>query len=315
MQLDLKVYLKRYSEMDKLFHDFLAIEERFIPLRDGRRWLTADDVTWLLDRDPFGKYWPTPHPKHLEQLSRKRLHFDLRSQDKRDVVKNLLGVVLDVGVASIILRFVNPYFFGVFSPPVHSVLLVDRMSTLDLYLAYCEELSEYKSHFNLSRVAEAEMALTALYEIMKGEYGKKESEAAQKAFKGDLWVQRRRAANVVRPFLRDFGQLQLARILLDDAASRLAGMIAAAEFERLLGLASREFRGQELTFESGAISELIDWLWRQRRISVSEKRSLQTVKNIRNAAVHGLGRQPAGKEVSWMIDEIERICSPWERGP
>jgi hypothetical protein len=48
---------------------------------------------------------------------------------------------------------------------------------------------------------------------------------------------------------------------------------------------------------------------------MNEKRSLQIVKNIRNAAVHGLDPQPTGKEVSWMIDEIERICSPWELGP
>ena len=42
---------------------------------------------------------------------------------------------------------------------------------------------------------------------------------------------------------------------------------------------------------------------------------LEIVKRIRNAAVHGLDPQPTGREVSWMIDEIGRICSPWELGP
>jgi hypothetical protein len=321
MGLDLKVYLDRYQEMfkrdDGLPYDIPSIEKRFAPLRDERNWLTPAYVEWILHRDnaPFGNYWPTPHPKHLDQLSTKRLSLDLRSQGKKEVVGKLLGVVHDIGVTSIILRFVHPDCFGVFSSPVHAVLLVNRMSTLDLYLAYCEELSEYKSHFGLLSVAQVEMAITAVYEIMKGKYGKKESEAAQKSFRADLWVQRRRAGNVVRPFLRDFGKLPLAKILLHEDA-RLAGIVAGVEFERLLGLASMRFRGQKLTFESGAIADLLKWLTREERISWNEKRSPEKVKRIRNSAVHGLDPQPTSKEeVEWMIDEIEKICSPWKLGP
>ena len=83
------------------------------------------------------------------------------------MVRAVLGIVHDIGVTSIILRFVYPEWFGVFSSPVHALLLVNRMSTLGLYLAYCDELIEYKKKFDLSSAAEAEMALTGLYEIMK----------------------------------------------------------------------------------------------------------------------------------------------------
>jgi hypothetical protein len=314
MELDLKACLRRYHE--RFHYDIPVIEKRFDDHREGRKWLTPDDVTWLLHRDnaPFGNYWPEPSKERLDQLSRKRLYLDLpsRSQkDKKDLVRKLLETVLDLGVTSIILRFVHPHCFGVFSPPVHAVLLVYRMPTLDLYLAYCEELSEYKLHFNLSSVAEAEMAITGLYEILKGEYGQKETEAAQRSFKEDVWVQRRRAANVVRPFLTEFGKLQLARILL-DLDSKLAGMIAGAEYEKLLGDRSSKLRGRKLTSAKGACKEFLDWLECKKDISASERLELDEVWNTRCAAVHEFGTPPSATAVERMIDSIEKICSGWE---
>lgn len=170
MGLDLRAYLRRYHE--RFRYDVTTIEKRFGGYREGCKWLTPEDVTWLLhgDNAPFGNYWPEPSEKILDRLSRKRLRLDLRSQDKQgkeDLVRAVLGIVHDIGVTSIILRFVYPEWFGVFSSPVHALLLVNRMSTLGLYLAYCDELIEYKKKFDLSSAAEAEMALTGLYEIMK----------------------------------------------------------------------------------------------------------------------------------------------------
>jgi len=54
----------------------------------------------------------------------------------------------------------------------------------------------------------------------------------------DIWIQRRRAAQVIRPFLRRYGRLQLAHILLEEDPA-IAGKIAAEEYERLLNIASR----------------------------------------------------------------------------
>lgn len=313
MGLDLKFYLKRYYEkMGYPSEAFSAIEKRFVPVREGRKRLTPDDVTLLLHRDnaPFGNYWPEPNKKILDQLARKRIPLDC-SQGEKDLVTGLLGIVHDIGVTSIILRFVHPDRFGVFSSPVHAVLLVNRMSTLDLYLAYCDELIAYKEKFNLSSVAEVEMAITGLYEIMKGEYGREKSEAAQRAFKEDLWVQRRRAENVVRPFLTDFGQLQLARILLGQD-KKLAGMIAGAEYERLLGVRSKNLRGRKLTSAKGACAEFLGWLEDNKEISAFQRRELDQVWNTRCVAVHEFESPPSAAAVERMIDSIEKICSGWE---
>ena len=311
MGLDLKAYLKRFHEMGERRYDFSAIEKRFAHLREGKKWLTADDVLWVLhpDNAPFGNYWPVPSKKHLDQLSKKRLRLGWHSQSKKDMVERLLSVLHNIGVTSIILRCTHPDCFGVFSTPVLNVLQLSRNSTVEIYLAYCDELSEWKSHFHLSSVAEAEMAITALEKIIK--YGEKESEAAQKNLQEDLWVQRRRAANVVRPFLRDFGSLQLARILLDEHP-RLAGMIAGAEYERLLGVASLRFLERELSSEDGANAVLLGELQFRGKISKGERVKLNEVWVIRNKAVHGRELPPPATAVNRMIDSIEKICGSWE---
>jgi hypothetical protein len=65
MGLDLKAYLKRFHEMGERRYVFSAIEKRSAPLRERRKWLTPDDVSWVLHTDnaPFGKYWPMPSKK------------------------------------------------------------------------------------------------------------------------------------------------------------------------------------------------------------------------------------------------------------
>jgi len=311
MGLDLRAYLKRFHETGERRYDFSAIEKRFAPLREGKKWLNADDVLWVLhpDNAPFGAYWPVPSKKHLDQLSKKRLRLSLDSQTKEDVVRRLLGVLHNTGVTSIILRCTYPDCFGVFSTPVLNVLQLSRNSTVEIYLAYCDELAEWKSHFHLSSVAEVEMAITALEQVIK--HGGKESEAAQTDFQEDLWVQRRRAANVVRPFLKEFGPLPLARILVDEHP-RIAGMIAGAEYERLLGVASKRFLERELGSEDGANAVLLGELQFLGKISKAERRKLNEVWEIRNKTVHGRELPPPATAVSVMIDNIEKICVPWE---
>ena len=119
------------------------------------------------DNAPFGDYWPAPSKKYLDQLSKRRLRLGLDSQSKKDMVERLLSVLHNIGVTSIILRCTHPDCFGVFSTPVLNVLQLSRNSTVEIYLAYCDELSEWKSHFHLSSVAEAEMAITALERVIK----------------------------------------------------------------------------------------------------------------------------------------------------
>jgi hypothetical protein len=318
VDFDLKSYVQRFSEVCKgkfgRSYNLAALEKRFSPLRDGQRWLAARDVVQIFrpENTPFGKYWPQPNEKDLDR-SLAANHIMLGPLNGQQIlVLRLLNVFHNVGVVSLLLRFVHPHQFGVFSTPVLHLVQVNRGATVELYLAYCEELAQWATHFGISSVAETEMALWAFAQTTKGFGSSKTAVAAVKDFEGDLWIQRRRVAQVVRPFLRQYGRLQLAQILVEEDA-KLAGKIAAEEYERLLGVASVKFCGRPLPRNKGAAEQLIDELERKRKISVPDKAELRRVWETRNAAIHPGELPPTREAVDVMIDRILSICARWDR--
>jgi hypothetical protein len=316
---DLKGYALKFPEVCRRkfgrSYNLGALEKRFAPLRDGQRWLAAKDVAHIFhpDNTPFGKYWPQPNERDLDKsLSANHLTLGPIDGSRQNLVPKLLKVFHNVGVVSLVLRFVHPSYFGVFSTPVLHLVQVNRGTTVELYLAYCEELGQWAAHFGISSVAETEMALWSFAQTTQ-EFGTAKATAgAAKDFEDDLWVQRRRVAQVVRPFLRRYGRLQLAQILVDEDA-KLAGKIAAEEYERLLGVASVKFCGRPLPKNKGSAERLIDELERKRKISLPEKTDLRGIWETRNAAVHPGEHPPTREAVDVMIDRILSICARWDR--
>jgi hypothetical protein len=316
---DLKSYAQKFPEVCKrkfgCTYNLAAVERRFAPLREGQRWLAAKDVVHIFQpgTTPFGKYWPQPNEKDLDKsLSANHITLGPLNGGQQNVVLRLLKVFHNVGVVSLVLRFVHPHHFGVFSTPVLHLVQVNRGDTIELYLAYCEELAQWAAHFGISSVAETEMALWAFAQTTK-EFGfPKTAATAAKEFEHDVWIQRRRVAQVVRPFLRQYGSLQLAQILVDEDA-KLAGKIAAEEYERLLGVASVKFCGRPLPRNKGAAERLIDELERKRKISLPDKTELRRIWETRNAAIHPGDVPPTREAVDVMIDRILSICACWDR--
>ncbi len=296
-------------------YNFARLEKHLEPLRTGRRWLVARDVLTIFDPEntPLRRYWPIPPEKDLDrELKQQRLSLGpLKSQsDPQPLVERLLAVFHNIGVVSIILRFVHPQQFAIFSTPVAHLLMVRGATAVEAYRVFCEELRAWQQHFGLASVAETEMALWAYDQIVRHSDDAAQVEQARSAFESDLWVQRRRAAQVLRPFLRSYGPLELARILLEEDAN-LAGKIAAEEYERLLSVAAQKYFRRTRLSQKGAVLGLLDGLAREGHISAAERVELQRIWEIRNKAVHA-GTRPTVEEVEVMIDRIESICLRWE---
>jgi hypothetical protein len=130
------------------------------------------------------------------------------------------------------------------------------------------------------------------------------------AFDADIWIQRRRVAQVLRPFLNKYGPLELARILVYEDPN-LAGMIAGVEYERLLRFAARRLCGGLKLYVKGAVEILFDKLLEDERITGGDRTLLRRAWSTRCAAVHPESILTS-EEVENMIDIIERICRPWE---
>lgn len=319
MAFQLSAFVDRFNEVSRqkfgCTYDFSVLEAHFREHATGKRHLTAKDVGKLFSADntPFAKYWPRPHSKVLEErLTTERVYVGPLKDNGEALVQRLLPVFHEIGTVSLLLRFVHPQRFGILSTPVTHLLLVTRPSTVDLYLAYCDELARWCEHFRLTSVAQTDMALWTYAELVKLADDDSDATKARRQFDEDLWVQRERAAQVIRPFFRHYGRLQLAQILLDEDPI-IAGKIAAEEYERLLTVASTEFLGRPLPSKKGAPECLIEELGAKRHIRPEDKVELQRVWDTRNKVVHPAGERAQREEVEVMIDLIQRICVPWEK--
>jgi len=312
---DLRSYLDRFPEVCKKkfgrTYSFHSLEKKFDQLRSGKRWLVAKDVLNIFDtaQTAFARYWPRPMERELDQaLKKAHLMLGPLPPDAHGLVQRLLGVFQNIGIVSLVLRFVHPDRFAVFSTPIMNLLQVYRPRTVDVYLAYCDELRVWKEHFKLPSVASTETALWTYHELTIEETAASDAVSVRTAFDADIWIQRRRVAQVLRPFLDKYGPLELSRILVYEDPS-LAGMIAGEEYERLLRFAARRL-GLKL-YVKGATEILFDKLLEGGHISPGDMTLLRRAWTTRCAAVHP-ENTPTSEEVENMIDIIERICRPWE---
>jgi len=312
---DLKSYLERYPEIcRKKFgrtYNFRALEKKFEYLRGGKHWLVPKHVLTLFDpsETPFAHYWQKPDERDLERnLKEQKLYLAPLGADSRNLVQSLLQVLHNIGVVSLVLRFVHPDWFAIFSTPVVSLLRVHRESTVDLYLTCCGELRVWQQHFGLASVAETETALWVFHELSLAPSNAEQAAQARAEFEDDIWVQRRRWGQVLRPFRQRYGPLKLARILAEEWP-KLAGKIAGEEYERLLRCAARQ-QGLRLGVK-GSVEILLDKLVENEQITLEQKTLLRRIWETRNASVHP-DRSLSSEEVEVMIDTIERLCLSWD---
>jgi hypothetical protein len=314
---DLRSYLERFPETCRTqfgrTYNFRTLEKEFAQLRSGGRWLAARDVMKIFEpsRTPFARYWAKPHEKELNALlTVERVMLGPVPGEGRELVERTLNLFHSIGVASLVLRFAHPDRFGIFSTPIVSLLQIHRPGTVELYLAFCEELRAWQEHFRLASVAETETALWTYHEISNRSEASPQAEQARSAFDADVWIQRRRIAQTLRPFLEKYGPLELARLLAEEHP-KLAGKIAGEEYERLLRLAARRhYRGMRLGVK-GSMEVLFARLEQDGLIRPGDRTLLDKTWKTRNDAVHPFD-EVSLEAVENMIDTIERICRPWD---
>jgi hypothetical protein len=314
MTFDLRNYLQRFADVCRnkfgRVYNFTALEKDYKQLRGGERWLAARDVLKLFDpmRTPFRQYWAEPRERDLDAaLKRDRLYMAPAPSD-RELIERLLALLHNIGTASLVLRFVHPERFGVFSTPVVNLLQIHRPTTVELFMAYCDELREWQKHFRIESVADTSTALWTFHDLTKGPDQAPESDAAREAFDADVWVQRRRAGQALRPFFKKYGPLELARILVEEHP-KLAGKVAGEEYERRLRDIARRL-GLRLGVK-GSTEILFDRLEQNGYITLEQKTLLRRIWVTRNKSVHPVATL-SQEEVENMIDTIEQICLSWD---
>jgi hypothetical protein len=317
MPLDLRYYLERFPFVcESKFgqrYDLEDLEKRLAALRNEKHLLTSKDVARIFNPEasPYAKYWPRPHTKVLDEaLKKHRLKLGPLPRHPADLIGRMLAVFQNIGTVSLILQFVYPERFAIFSTPLIHILHVTRPGLVELYTAYCDELRTWTEHFRMPSVAATATALWTYAELAKETADESTGAVAREEFENDIWIQRRIVSHTLRPFLKRYGRLELAYILSEEDP-RIAGKIAAEEYERLLNIASRRMYGRPLRREKGVANQLLSDLAAKGLLDLALVTELQLVWETRNRVVHPDNRPITAEEVERMVETVGRVCVPW----
>ena len=238
--------------------DYTGLERAIEPVRAGRRELSYADLETIQNGRywDFRQFWRFPDKgeigAELDFSGISRLIVRLPLDEEPAIIRLLSGLKFIENV-SVLLRFLHPLEYGIFSPPVEKVLEVRRGATeVATYLNYLRDIREVRDHHRLARAADADMALWVVQQRILSSY---RDHDLLREFRADLFLKRKRAVNLLAG-LGDAGEADdlpaLARALVDIhptlAATIAVGLSAGAggatpsrdETLRLLGRIRQE---------------------------------------------------------------------------
>lgn len=134
--------------------------------------LTYKNVRTIVDAGLWSGrgFWQWPNAEEfndrLEQHPVGDLSAELRAREEH-VVDQLLGIFRHIEPVSVVLRFVRPDDYGILSYPVEKILEASRSPhPRQKYLQYVEDLRLVQKERGFERVADVDMALWTLQEVM-----------------------------------------------------------------------------------------------------------------------------------------------------
>lgn len=251
--------------------------------RDVRRVLAGGGELWdvfvaIHEHRDFDAAMFGPLPKgELERALKKRKWYGRwRDLPTHGLVGGIFSVYRQIEPVSMLLRFVMPERYGIYSSPVAHLLGVrPRRRQPDTYKAYLDSLQSLCDSRRFERIADVEMALWALQlGVLEGLLEAADRDALNRAYKRDSALRQMQAANLTKQLFSERSRIELAEALLTTDRS-LAGQIAGVQFEQLVG----QWDG---IGDCASLQEMID----RARAPLRTKGCLHRAREARNKAIH-----------------------------
>jgi hypothetical protein len=233
---------------------------------------------------------------------------DLSNEEARhNLISECYKKLKHIEVVSVILRFIYPEEFGIMSPPVISFLRISPLpNNVAYYEMYLEVLKKLKNHYELKRIADADMAIwSASYLCSDPDYS-----AISEDMRNDEYYQRLLFENTIQGWGSLTRQIKIDHMLFAEAFVKhdyfISSLIAARIYEEMLwklgikwgvetgakkidqsksgALKDRIKKRQEELAKLGVSSGRLDqwWIWRNESIhsQISKKNAHQFVSEI-----------------------------------
>ena len=218
------------------------------------RSLIYDHIAPIIKVEPWGgeQFWQWPSRKEFNE--RRGLtpialgDTDDNREKEKITIEELLRVFRHIEPVSVVMRFLAPDRFGILSPPVEKLLEVSPSSSPpEKYLSYVEDLRVIKNKRKFERVADVDMAIWTLQQVMDhpDRLNKvvAEGEGWRKAYENDRLLREIRVRNLTRSLFRNMELADVAEALVpnylhdlpdQNKLLQLAGQIAGIQFEHAI---------------------------------------------------------------------------------
>jgi hypothetical protein len=286
--------------------DLATVEEKVRHLR-CRTPLTYDQLRYFESPEHwwFQRYWVFPPRERLEPALEKETFdfWNLSPGNEAETVRRLLYIFKSIELVSIILRFIRPEQYAIYSSPIQHMLDIRHgRDPVESYSRYLADLRRIREHYGFARVADADMALWVLHEKC---FGRNRDPAVAKAYSEDDFILRLRAKNLVAP-LAELSDARFAAALL-EVRPDLAVVIACRCFEIQVRKLADEYHLEGID-SNMPLEEVIEAFPNFGAVDPLRKALWQSLRKIRNDLFHE-GRMPGPRETRLLIDEVGRLES------
>ena len=281
--------------------DLASIERKVAHLRRHSP-LTYKDLKYFESPEHwwFKRFWVFPPEEHLGPAL-KGVTFDfwnLPGKKEENLIGELLHAFKAIELVSIILRFIRPEKYAIFSTPTEMLLEIRRgRSPVETYVNYLTDLRLIQKRYGFERVADVDMALWVLHEKC---YGTHKDPEVESAFSGDTFLLRLIAKNLASR-LKDRSDAQLANALR-EAKPDLAALIACYALE----ISIRKLAGAYGTPSNGTLKDVIAQMPNYGGVDDLRKGKWISLKKIRDSLFHGR-QKPTDMQTDRLIKEVLRL--------
>ncbi len=300
--------LSEFSAVCKLKYNFefdlASVEAKVRHLR-GREPLTYADLRYFESPEHwwFQRFWVFPPRERVEPALEKET-FDFWNLPKRDeerTIRRLLYIFKSIELVSIILRFIRPEHYGIYSSPVQHMLNIRHGRDLvETYLSYISNMREIGSHHGLARVADVDMALWVLHEKC---FGTHRDQAIAAAYAADDFMLQLSARNLVAP-LAELSDARLARAL-SSVKPDVAVLVACHAFEVLIRKLAERL-GQSAAGVRHPLENIIESLPNYGLVTPVRRALWRNIKTWRNEVIH-TGALLGQHESQILINEVNQL--------
>lgn len=295
------------------------IETEFSLIKSGEEELSTRHLKLLSEDGRFSTWWKMPEISDEDLIKLKGKFKNLEPKCK-DAIDGLFDIIKNIEIVSCILRFIDPKNYAILSAPVENLLNIRGKNPVAKYLYYLKDLSELRAEYKFRQIAEVDVALWILTNIINYEKLREKPEFNL------IYEKYSHSTNPVKKIMtrnsllkiKDEIPLYKADLLL-ESDPRLAGILACVELEKIvndlcihnyIGLYTRKnYRKEWLS-----IPIKLHELKKNNVIVKEEEDQILDLWDVRCHLVHGREREKDLTAIPKIIKDIIALKSKYRLG-